>query len=583
MGPVTISERFTAACSPVISSNYDTCGSVTRATVSHLTATQLTSLFAPGGLFADLDAWFFHSIEMKACGVRRYAMYDWIMANADRELYRGALTTVKAVKSQSLLHPFVFGRQESIVNRDYWKVTTGYLSSAYTAEVTGPLTAADLAKGVGTDRIVKVESRHGVPLDPNFFREKDSIHIFNDNGGFLEHGQWKVLAARSDSELTYCHVLLRSMNSGSNERWATAPITGVVIIGVNNVQDYEKWCQNLPTIDPRKRVPFWFQTFRDARCIDSEYKTVYKRLYDSNPAFREFGDLPLAERNRQDELESQKRFVTDFFFNKPIGPNQTLNLWENLEAIYTVAGTVLDPGTSGKLVGRRANWIGVKEQLRVCDRVLDLQNNPLNFYEFLETNYDIMRARQSGSQKRKVTDIDWWTNSVFKAQFQLAAYQYYKDRSLDTLRTVAKHGEVTELGMVYDSYIFHRPAGVRINLLSDEFFDDWYSEFDAQGVGHTGNLLLALDIGKPGPNGGTIYWAQLAANRKVYTTARIEELAKFDPTYRCVMDNVSQEQTLKSETGMPVIECPLHSMWLENFSDSTPVTTGKSVPYQNLY
>lgn len=582
MGPVTISERFAAACSPVISSNYDTCGTVTRATVSHLTASQLTSLFAPGGLYADLDAWFFHSIEMKACGVRRYAMYDWIMANSDRSEIKKGLTEIKAVKSPSLLQPFIFGRQESVVNRDYFKVTAGQANSAYTAESTGPLTAGDKALGAGTDRVIRVESRHSIPLDANLFRLKSTIHIFNNSGGSTMHGQWKVLAARSDATLSYCDVLITSINGGSTERYDLTPTGGVILIGVNNVSDYESFCQNRATIDPRKRVPFWVQTWRNGRCIDSEYREVYKRLYDANPAFREFGDLPLAERNRQDEIEAQRQFVNDFMFNKPISGYQTLNLWESLDAIYTVAGAVLDPGLSGKLIGRRANFVGAVEQLRVCDRVFDLQNNAMNLLEFLDLNYDIARARKT--QGRKVTDIDWYTDSIWKARFQLGAYAYYKARTLDTLRTTATHGQVTELGMVYDSYIFHRPAGVRINIISDEFFDDIRSEFDAQSMAHVGTYMMCLDMGKPGPNGGTVYYAQIATNRKMYTTAKIEELAKFDSTYRCVMETVSKEQTLMSETGTVVVEAPLCNAIIRGIADTDMVTSAESGPaYTNLY
>lgn len=581
MGPVTISERFTTACSPVISSNYDTCGTVTRATVSHLTASQLTALFAPGGLFADLDAWFFHSIEMKACGVRRYALYDWIMANADREMYRNAVTGIKAVKSPSLVQPFIFGRQESVVNRDYFKVTAGQAQSAYTADVTGPLTTADLALGAATDRVVRVESRHSIPLDAGFFRSRDALHIFGSSSGITQHGQWKVLASASDSTLTYVDVLMTSQNAGSTEHYDLTPTTGVVIMGINNVNDYESWCKNRPTIDPRKRVPFWVQTFRRTRCVDSEYKEVYKRLYDSNPAFREFGDLPLSERNRQDELEEQHRFVHDFFFNKPINGFQTVNAWESLDPIYTVAGAVLDPGLSGKLISRRANFVGVVEQLRVCDRVFDIQNNPLNFGEFLDLNYDIMRARKS--QGKKVTDIDWWTDSIFRARFQTAAFGYYKDQYLDQLRVTVELGKMNELGMIYDSYYFKRPAGVRINVMSDEFFDDYRAEFDAQGIEHVGTLMMALELAKPGPNGGSVYYAQIAANRKVYTTAKIEELAKYDSTYRCVLETTSIEQSLTSETGTVVVECPLNNAIIRGIADADPVLTPGLPPYSNLY
>jgi len=582
-GPVTITDVFAEQCSPVINTDYDTCGTVTRATVAHLTATQLETLFTPGGLFADLDAWFFHSIEMKACGVRRYAFYDWIMANTDRTMARAQLSVTKVQKSPSLLHPFILARQYSVVNRDYWKVTDGFAEGDYTPATTGPLTQADLdLMTEGTDRIIRVESRHSIPADANWFRVRDNVHIIGSDGGLAQHGQWRVLAAVAADDLTSVDVVVRSVNAGSTEPYAAAPTAGVIINGVNNVSDYEQWCQNLPTIDPRKRVLFWWQTWRGARCIDSEYKEVYKRLYDTNPAFREFGDQPLAERNRQDELESQRRFVHAFFYNKPISASQTKDLWESLEAINTPVGAVLDPGTSGKLIARRANFIGVREQLRQCDRVFDLQGNPLNFYEWLDLNYNIKRARQTILQ-RKVGDIDWYTSERFRAQMQTAFMQYYKQEYLEQLRITVEYGKINQLGQVYDTYYAKYPNGVRINVLSDEFFDDFQDEFEHQSIGDRGNLLVCLDIGKPGPSGGTIYYGQIAVNRKVYTSAKIEELAKFDSTYRCVLETIQQEQTLMSETGTVIVECPLASAWIENFSSDVPDTTGKSEPYTNIY
>jgi len=579
-----ITERFTEQCSPVINSNYDTCGTVTRSTVDHLTATDLATLFAPGGLFADLDAWFFHSIEMKACGVRLYAWYDWIMANADRTLFRGAVSGIKTVKGPSLMHPFILAKQESVVNRDYWRITNGWTTVAYDGLGNGvddyPLSDAELAL-YAAGRVVRLESRHSVPVDEKFFRSRDTLHIFNRRAdGQTQHGQWKIYAAANNAALGFCDVLIQSENAGSDEPYDATPTAGVVIPGINNVNDYESWCHNLPTLDPRKRVPFWRQVRRSARCVDSEYRTVYKRLYDANPAFKEFGDLDLAERNRQDELEAQKRFVNAFFFQKPLA-NQTKDLWESLEAINTVAGSVIDPGLSGKIIARRANWVGVREQLRVCDRVFDIMNQPLNFYEWLDLNYDIMRARKS--QGRKVTDLDWFTNNPFAANMATAFMTYYKNEYLDQLRLTMEVGKTTGLGMQYNGYYVKYPAGVKINIVTDEFFDDWLDEHASQDQESVGNLLLCLDIGKPGA--GTIYYALIASNRKVYTTAEIDQLAKFDSTYRCTMATISIEQTLMSEEGTVVVECPLNSAWVENFRNEVPILTGKSLnpSYENLY
>ena len=601
--PVDIADRFAAQCRPVISTNISTCGSLTRAEVNHLTAEQLDAIFKPDGLFADLDAWFKHQIEMKACGVRRYALYDWIMANADRTLYRSAVSPgIKAVKGPSLIQPFIKGRQEGPINADHFKIVTGFACSAYTPAgpgETGPLTADDKSKAVCAgetpDRIVRVESRYGVPMDPNLFRagnglvmNGETIHIFNRKAGTgqSQHGQWKVIATASDADLTFVDILLRDINSGSSEPYESAPITGVVIPGVNNVMNWEKWCQNSTTLNTRKMVLFWKQTFRNTRCVDSEYREVFARLRESNAAFAEFENLDLAEHNRQSEMRWMRNFVNDFLYNKGL-VNQTKDLWEGLESVYTVSGSVLDPGLSGKLMGKRANFIGVREQLRTCDRLFDLFNNPINLTEFLNLNFDIMRSRKSGNagSSRKVTDIDWFTDTDTRSLFLQAFMAYYKANYGDAFRATYDLAKLNSLEMPYDSYYVLKPAGVRINILTDEYFDDRLSEFVDQSIDSAGRLLLCLDIGKPGPTGGSIYWAQLAANRKSYNTAKIEELAKYDATFRCVMETVSIEQTLTSEEGTAVVECPLHSAWIENFSGAAIVTTGVSEnPYiTNIY
>lgn len=590
-----VSTHFADQCAVVIGTQNNTAGDVTRASIDHLSVTDLNAIFQPGGLFADLDAWFIHAVEMKACGVRRYCFYDWIMANADRhmfrEQYQRGLKGQTGVKVIGLLHPFIFGRQESVINRHYWKVVNGTVVGSYSfnaATAVGTITSGPISDETGGTHIIRVQNRHGIPMDANEFRASEVVHVFTRAGnGVLEGGQWKVIRAATDTALTYIDLLVTSENAGSTTPFrvpAAGAYVGLIIPGINNINDFEKWCQNLPTYDPRKRVPFWWQVRRTARKVDEEYERVFQKLFETNPAFREFGDLPLAEKNAQDELEDQKRFVNAFLFQKKISANQTLTLWESLESINTPNGDVIHPGMDGKLVAKRANFVGVKEQLRECDQVYDVQGNPLNLYELLNHCYDLKRAYSTAN--RKITHLFFWTNSVFRAHFQTAMMEYYNDQYKGILRIttdVMKIGQVAEnLGWVYDTYHVKHPAGVQIGIIVDEFFDDYYDEMLAVGLGDAGNLLLHLDIGLP-PN-GSVYWAQIAANRKAYTTAQIDQLAKIDQTFFCVMEKLTERVTLTSETGAVVVECPRLSRWIENFKMEKPVSTGQTpTSYINLY
>lgn len=575
---VTISDRFAEQCSVVYSNNYDTCGSATRAQIAYLKPADLEAMFTAGGLFAELDAWFKTAIEMKACGTKTYALYDWIMGSARRG-QGNLLGRTPVSNTVSLLHPFILGKQSSVINTDFWVISTGYANSGYTAEVTGPLDAEDLALGAAGDRVIRVISPNGIDLDAKWFNERTVIHILTRESGVVGDGAWKVLASAVASDNSYVDVLVVSQNAGSSAAYDTTPNAGLVLIGVNNVHDVEKWCNNLPNWDPRKVVPFWVQTFRRTRCVDSEYIKFYNRLRTSgaNEAFRAFGDMDLAQRNAQDELEHKKRFVNHFFFSKPLNANQTTALWRSLPEITTPTGFSVDPGTGGKLMGVRAENVGVLEQLRRCDRVRDLLGHQLNFYEFLDENYRIMRARESNG--KQVNEIDWYTDSVTAANMQTAFLQYWKQESLEQLQLTMEFNKINELGMKYMSFYAKHPSGVRINIIVDRFFDDFRSANKSISQENVGVMLLCLDIGK----GGSIYWAQMKSNRKTFTVGDLNDLAKIDKDWACVMEAVTKEVTLISDTGAVIVECPQESLWIWGMADAVPLMTGKTAAEENLY
>lgn len=580
-------------CEVSISNNYDTCGTVTRATVAHLTPDQLEALFKPEGLFADMDVWFRTSFEMKACGTRTNGMYEWLMSS--HKQLGHLINTTKIDRGPSLVAPFVLGRQDSVINNDFWALTGGVANSGYTGDTladagtgaisAGPLTAAQKALGAAGDRVVRVITRYGFDLTANWFVSKDRVLILGlAAGGQSTRGQWRVMAAAANTAGTYVDVLLKDENGGSATAYDTAPTEGVLLAMGNNVNDYESWCYNRPTLDPRHRVPFWYQTMRRTRCVSSEYRKVFARMMESNKYFHEFGDLPLAERNRQDEEEYQHRWVHSFFFGKKISANQTLANWQSLEQITTVTGVNADTALSGNLIGFRANMVGVYEQLRACGRVRDLQNNLLNFYEFLDEIYNIYRARKS--QGKQANSIDVYTDSVTAANFETAAMNYYKAEYGDILRIDLDitEGENAVLGFGWRSYKFKRPLGVRVNIIVHEFFDDLLNAGVTEEVGSSTRFMMILDMGRPGINGGTIYPGMIATNMKKRTHGELEQMARVDSTVKCVLEAVTEEFSLMSETVTAVVSCPANSLIIEGLADGVPTTAGREgTDYTNLY
>lgn len=600
-----ISERFATQCAVVVENSYDTCGTITRASVSNLTPDQLEAMFVTDGLFADLDAFFHTALEMKACGTEVNGMYEWIMSGADRERFRGAISGSKVVGSGNLVQPWIMAKQKSIFNNPYWVVVGGNFNDDYTgatpeeaigttggSPTAGPLTVAEKALGAASDRILRLISRYGVELDDKYFKPRTVLHLYSREAGagVTQLGNWRVLAAEVNSTGTYIDVLVTSENAGSAMPWENEPVTGIVSIGVNNVDDYESWCYNHPNHNTEKRVPFWFQTIRRTRCIDQFYKEFLKRMMegDVNRAFREFGDVSLIERNRQDEEAHQRALVNAFFFQKPYNVNQTLDAYQSLPQITTPSGYAIDPGTGGKLIAYRANFIGVKEQLYRCDRVRDLQGEPLNFLEWLRMNYQIMRARQTRKGDAAAKSIDWYTSSSYAARLQTAFMKYWKERSLEQFRITwdvsNQKDNSNVLGFNWWSFRVQWPAGLQINIVWHNYFDDWLAANTNEDQTAAGNFLLALDIGKPGVmgKGGSIYLAHLKSNRVTHTRGELSDLARIDSDWSCVMKANTVEQTLQSDTVTVIVECPQDNLWIEGIADEDPVTTGEVYPYGDL-
>lgn len=612
-GPFTAAADGTGVdnrqCTVAISNNYDTVGTLTRATINTLTPTTLKTLFTTdsGATWVDVGPWFKTAFEMAACGIRRNGLHDWIFSSMKK---MGHLVSVQRIeKSPSLVLPFVLARQLSVINHESWRVlgastkadiTGGTAGTAITVFTTSPLPVATLALDAVT-HVIRVDTTGGFDMNIGWFLGAkatpvagdksmgDRVNLFTRLAGAAKMGQYVVIQAATNTAKTYVDIAVAEEKPvaapfGDGATSADAPllpavatantIKGLLLAGGNNVSDFESWCQNRPTLNPEKRVPFWIQTSRKARRVDEIYKEVFGRLMRDNQYFGEFVDQPLAEKNRQDEEEWQRRRVNQFFFNKPISDNQTLNLYTSLEQIVTTTPTISGAGassTQGKFVTYRANAVGVYEQLRACGRVFDIGGGSayVSLKELFDEIYQISRSRKS--RGRNGNNIDIYTDSQTAAAFDRAMSSYYALMYGSHFRTTMnlQEGRNEPFGFFWRSYRLNHPAGVQINVITHEWFDDFRSALTPivpGGVGATsldsrGRLFLILDLGK-----GGIYPGIIASNRKVRTLGELENLAKIDPTYFCTLEHFTEQVTLTSETMTAVVECPSDNLWLENFN-----------------
>lgn len=549
-------------CSPAIGTSYDSCGTVTRCNVIGATPTDLTSIFTDGSDFRDMSSLLAVQFEMKACGVRVNGLFDFLMASSRN--FSGFLNKKRIRGSESLVEPFVLGQQKSIINDEYWTV----LASV------GPA-----PPGGAQFHII---NRYGIELNVEWFVAGARVFIFSKTaGGTATRTAWRVLAAELSTYGGQNTILITVIgeNAGSymNAPKLETPTSGFLVIGTNNVSDWERYCHNRPALNPNRFVPFWVQTSRWTMCTDSLYEEWFAKLLATNEYFRQFGDVTIAERNRQYGMLFQREWLNSFWWNKAISANQTLALWKNLDKIYTYGGSPLYLPNESRCVGFRANAVGVYEQLFQCGRVRDLQGQQLNLIELFDELYSIHRSRSN--QGKPADSIDIYTDTTTAYLFHRAMIRYYNQQyeGLARFNISVTEGEHGVLGFRWSSYYLLFPKGVTINIITHFFFDDIGDAAEAEGMTSSARFLWILDLG------GGIYPGIVASNRKVFTTGRLEDLAKVDQAYACVMENPTQEVSLNSVTWTAVVECPPDNLVIENFGDFIPDYRDKSYPYSDLY
>jgi len=598
-------------CSTAISNNYDTCGTITRSNIAYATPDGLLTLFKSGDDYKDMQSLMTTNMELKACGTKTYGLYDWLMSSA-RPV--GALVNQKKIQgTDSLMEPFILAAQKSIINDDYWAVLENVAASEYTTNSTNgnsgrPAVKTGTTYGAVT-HIMRLKSRYSLDPNTSHFVPGGTIHVFGRQGdGSASRSQFIIDSAANENVAaggspTWTDVAVVFVNNGDSTSHGGVS-SGVAVIGVNNVSDYESWCNNRPALNPNRVVPFWTQTSRYTLCVDEFYKEWFAKLSANNPYFSKFGDVTLAERNRQLGAMWQREWMNSFFWGKRISSNQSLANWTSLGAQYAHynanLGGVTTSGTS-HIVSRKANAIGVYEQLQACGRVKDLKGQRLNLAELFNELYNLYRTRSNSG--RPADSIDVYTDSRTAASIQTAMVKYYGAATVTAGTSSGirfdysvKDGKIDKLGFRVKSYELLYPQGVTLNVITDHYFDDFVSAMKAEelvanqhnngggantegatrSVGDSSRFLMFLDLG------GGVYPGIVDSNRKVHTIGALEDLSKIDSGYGCVMRSPTKEVTLNSMTWTAIVECPDDNLIVENFDDAEPDTAVSSGAYTSI-
>jgi len=520
---------------------------VTLCNAKPVTAFELTSIYMKSADYRVMEALFHHDMEIKQCEAVQNGLYDFLMAN--KVNLSKTISTRRRNSGLLEIAPFVLARQYSPINNAYWLISSGQSS--------------------GSNWSVKVTSSTNIPFDCRSFPAGMRVYIDGkSSGGSSTKTAWKVISCADNGDNTGT-VVLQSQNTGSHldPDKLGSPVTGILRRGTPNVSDYEKFCAEQPGYLNWKDVPFWFETTRTSMCRSSLYDKWRKLLLEDNILYREYGDLDDIQKNKQLAADWQRRLVDSMFWGKPL-PFQNAAEYDQLDEI-----TSFDPASvgltglgvdGGKCVGKRANAIGIYEQMAECGRIVDLQGGQLNLPALFKALYNMMRVRE-GANSRNPRMFDLFTDSVTAELINQAMIKYYNSKSDNTLRltkSVDRIMKKAEFGFIYETYELFWPR-VTLNVVTHYYFDDWLTAAAAASQEDTARVAWVLDF-------AGIYPGIVASKKRTFKTGDLETLARINPDYACVMEVNTQEQSLMSVCWTMVVECPMANLIIENFNSDVP-------------
>lgn len=595
-------------CSPALNTNLRECGTVTRCQVASMASGDLTTAFMKDSAdFRVMEALFHHDFEVKMCEAQQNGLYELFMAQ--KVNMRRTMKTWRRGDGLLEIAPFVLGRRYSPINDAYWLVNSGgtlaangnmtiTVQTSTNIPLSGdPGTTNGPSQGPGNDTGNAAGSFTGAGCTT--FPPGMRLYIQGvSQGGSATRTAWIVLSTALSNDSLTATLILQDANGGSKlaaDKLGHPTSGGIMVRGTPNINDFEKWCHEAPTYLNWNDFPYFVETTRNTTCKSSQYDAWRKLVMMDNPLYKEYFYLPDVQKNQQIMLDWQKRIVTTMFWGTASNVNQSAANYNSLPQI-----AAFDPGVdfgvggttgqsilgvdNGSCVGRRADAEGIYQQLAECNRIVDLQGGTLHLLSLFDEIYNMMRVRQAnGTKNAKIFDL--LTDSVTAENFSQAMLKYYNSRSdgmarLNVAGDDYRVAKTANFGFSYRSFPLFWPAGVTLNIISHDTFDDWLSVAQAsanamnnQAMANTARVLWILDL--PG-----IYPGIIASNHTVHDTGDLKTLARINPSYACVMKVNTKETEMWSMTWTIVVECPKSCLVLENFMSGLPDSSTKDAfPY----
>ena len=527
--------------------------------------------------FQDLTPAIYEAQDVTAYGSNR------IYANAKRARMVGVQPTILnsflmgAVKDVKQPVQKVAVANDKFVNLPYSvRYRTANISNEYfqvTAGVTAGGTAGlwDLTVSAITDSVL--DAANGVIA--NQFLPGQYIYIqYADKTGTVGVSQttfstpFLVVSSVADGDDATVQVLPSITEAGFIALDAAGkanlqPEEGVVTIGLNNVDDYEKYCNAEAVELAPQHIIDYHQTSRNAFCYTDEFLEMDKAIAagDINDYYSTFKHLPVTEQNRIREKKFQDKFAQAIFSNGPLNEEQGPDA-------YVVGNTdpsltVVDPTDTGCILGYKANALGMRELLALQGQILDMQGGELDLKAVLDACYSLKRNREIDGQT--VDTIAGMTSRLVYDRITSVLISYIKSvYGIDSLTMYMEKGEVIDhMTSVSMRYIkFDLPEWeFALVIASDNFFTDQERLMTTAGLPtHAGKIWF-------------IDWSDLTVGIVATNSQKIDEndevSAKIVTELKCTIKQNTIHRTLESTTWTVQFGNEKRSLLVEGFNPQT--------------
>lgn len=542
----------------------ETCGcSLTNANITGMTP---ATLAAQGYTEQSIAEQIVTATEAKAIGVQERGL-DLLLKSNIREVGKKDLNRVKIGK-QSYVLPYIMRPQRNIINNNFWSLIGGNVHpDAGTGDI--PASAYQLTVGL-----------NGSPWQPTlqqierYFLTDMYLYVFAWNNTTDKTAltlSYRIIGAQNADAGPASRALVSVVPNVTDATWAgmTAaeravyqPTYGQAIIGPNNVDDRESWCQEMPVELNKHLLVNWLQTVRKSICVNKEMKRLLNLIMSGkvNEYLRAFRYLDLTEQNKQKERLFNKALMHAAFFGDVINENQTPETYASLP-------TIDDPYFADCQHGYKANALGIRTILNNNNRVLDMNGAAMDL-DTLFANLDVVnRHRQATGTDVETIDM-MCGRTLYKNIMELMS-RYYQLKFNSTLERRAELNQklTFDKRVLFNYTVYDLPdQGVRLGVFAEPFFDDFSRSFlDDQGTtpagfSSRGNMAMLLD------------WSDIAfgAGPTNFAEHKFPDPNAIPAEWTCVIEKNWNEYSLRSQMFTMFVDRPMRHLSFENFNNDCP-------------